>query len=703
MELVEDHDQAKVASKPFGAGQKFSNEPTEPQIQSYNSPTRAPLPTPIVFDKLEPYLTGSGYDQEELKYLKEGFRSGFRLGFQPKQFNTGAIVRNPPMDADLEKIMMTKISQEVEAGRVAGPFSSPPLENFRCSPVRLEPKKKPGEYRFIHNLSHPYGSPLSINAGIPQDNKSVNYATLDDAVTAVLATWPNTFLAKTDIKSAFKIIPVHPGDYRLLGFHWKGLYYYAKTLPMGAGSSCAVFERFSTALQHIAEQVCKVHRCIHVLDDFLFISTGYNACRQDMSSFISLCESAGVPIAHDKTAGPAQVLEFLGITIDVPGQCARLPNDKVERCRALLEGANTSRHVTLVHLQQLVGHLNFACRAVVPGRPFLAAMYSVMKKISKPHHKARLSALAKQDLVIWSSFLTSFNGRAFFQEVSKDYQLHLHTDTSTLHGYGACFRKEWFFGGWSANWRTRDIMVLEAYPILAAIATWGEQLRNKSIIFHIDNQALVHIINKGHSACEDMIPIIRILFLLGLKYNVSFSAEHIPSIKNIAADALSRFNLQVFRTSSPQAAFLPRRVPAWIHQDTFNPWGQPATSYPLWWAMCGIQWPPVLSRLTIRCGTHTGFLVRKSCSNALSCHSVQLRWCTLWPTCAINDWRHPPSLDMCRPFPWCTRWTSYQIRPTQPYSRGRCKGYGGMPHNRTPACQSHRICWLWCGKQLPWH
>ena len=256
-----------------------------------------------------------------------------------------------------------------------------------------------------------------------------------------------------------------------------------------------------TSSQHIAEQVCKIYRCIHVLD-FLFISTGYNACRHGMSSFIALCESAGVPIAHDKTAGPAQVLEFLGITVDVPGQCARLPNGKVELCRALVEGANTSRHVTLVHLQQLVGHLNFACRAVVPGRPFLAAMYSVMKKISKPHHKVRLSTLAKHHLVIWSSFLISFNGRAFFQEVSKDYQLHLHTDAPTLHGYGACFRKEWFFGGWSANWRTRDIMVLEAYPILAAIATWGEQLRNKSIIFHIDNQALVHVINKGHSACK---------------------------------------------------------------------------------------------------------------------------------------------------------------------------------------------------------
>ena len=43
-------------------------------------------------------------------------------------------------------------------------------------------------------------------------------------------------------------------------------------------------------------------------------------------------------------------------------------------------------------------------------------------------------------------------------------------------------------------------------------AMWGPLGHN------IDNQALVDIINKDHSACKDMISIIKILFLLALKY-----------------------------------------------------------------------------------------------------------------------------------------------------------------------------------------
>ena len=34
------------------------------------------------------------------------------------------------------------------------------------------------------------------------------------------------FLAKTDIKSAFRIIPIKPSDYDLLGIFWQGQYYY---------------------------------------------------------------------------------------------------------------------------------------------------------------------------------------------------------------------------------------------------------------------------------------------------------------------------------------------------------------------------------------------------------------------------------------------------------------------------------------------
>lgn len=36
-------------------------------------------------------------------------------------------------------------------------------------------------------------------------------------------TCPNCFLAKTDVKNAFRLVPIRPEDYDLLGIYWQGL------------------------------------------------------------------------------------------------------------------------------------------------------------------------------------------------------------------------------------------------------------------------------------------------------------------------------------------------------------------------------------------------------------------------------------------------------------------------------------------------
>ena len=76
-------------------------------------------------------------------------------------------------------------------------------------------------------------------------------------------------MAKTDIKNAFRLLPIHPEDYGLLGLKWKGLYYYDKCMPMGCSSSCLTFETFSTALEWIAKQKLRIDYILHLLDDFL--------------------------------------------------------------------------------------------------------------------------------------------------------------------------------------------------------------------------------------------------------------------------------------------------------------------------------------------------------------------------------------------------------------------------------------------------
>ena len=106
---------------------------------------------------------------------------------------------------------------------------------------------------------------------------------------------------------------------------------------------------------------------VHVLDDFLIIASSPHEARSQLQRFLSFCEECGIPIALEKTEGPNQTLAFLGITLDVSQSLSLLPEDKLLKCRSLLQEALSRKTMTLRELQSLLRHLNFACRVVVPG------------------------------------------------------------------------------------------------------------------------------------------------------------------------------------------------------------------------------------------------------------------------------------------------------------------------------------------------
>ena len=65
-----------------------------------------------------------------------------------------------------------------------GPFREPPVNSaFRISPLGVVPKKVPGEFLVIHNLSHPDGN--SVNEYIPREFPTVHYATVEDAISFI--------------------------------------------------------------------------------------------------------------------------------------------------------------------------------------------------------------------------------------------------------------------------------------------------------------------------------------------------------------------------------------------------------------------------------------------------------------------------------------------------------------------------------------
>jgi hypothetical protein len=259
---------------------------------------RPPLPTPGKVSNLKLLL--DGYEPHLVDNLMFGFSFGFRIHFQGAERSFEA--RNLRSALDNPKAVDSKLNKELEAGRLAGPFISPPLKYFRVSPLGMVPKKQPGDFRMIHHLSFPNGT--SVNDGIPDIETSVRYATVDDAIRLIKQAGPGCFFAKTDIKNASRIIPINPADYHLLGIKWREFYYYDRAMPMGCSSSCRTFETFSTAVEWIAREKLLIDKLLHLLDDFLIISSTYFVCKAHLDLFIILCDFLGIPIAPDKTFGP---------------------------------------------------------------------------------------------------------------------------------------------------------------------------------------------------------------------------------------------------------------------------------------------------------------------------------------------------------------------------------------------------------------
>lgn len=505
------------------------------------------LPTPIKFFKILPFL--QGYNSDLVEILQQGFSQGFRLHFEGTQASRQH--NNLKSALQFPDIVSTKINKEIEAGRIAGPFTSVPFDTFIVSPLGIVPKKTLGEFRLIHHLSFPSGS--SINDEISSEFSSVSYATIYDAVKLIKIAGKGCFLAKTDIKHAFRIIPISPKDYNLLGIKFDGLFYYDKCMPMGCSSSCKTFETFSSAINWIGIYKLGIQHLLHILDDFLFVAPSLSLCQQQLDIFLQFCHYVGIPIAPEKTVGACTTLTFAGIELDTILQEARLPLDKLDKGRALISHFLTRKKVTLKELQSLNGFLNFACSVVLPGRAFLRRLINLTMGITKSHHLLRLTREVKLDLHVWFEFFNTFNGRSFLlDDIWYDsVKLNLYTDASGKLGFGAIFGDKWCFGSWPDSWKGRNIAFLEFYPIVLSLYLWAPKMKNQCILFFTDNEALVFCINKQTCKDKDLMFFVRKLVLICLQYNILFKAKHIPGIHNFLADALSRQQVDRFQACAP--------------------------------------------------------------------------------------------------------------------------------------------------------
>ena len=167
---------------------------------------------------------------------------------------------------------------------MAGPFPHHSIHGGQVSRFGIIPKHhQTNSWRLIVDLSHPPG--FSVNDGIPKHLCSLQYVNIDDAIHQVIKLGPGPLLAKADIKSAFRLLPVHPADQQLLQMTWKGFVYLDTCLPFGLRSAPKLFNITADLLLWCVQQqgVCHV---MHYLDDFLMLgSPSSNQCHQSLETF----------------------------------------------------------------------------------------------------------------------------------------------------------------------------------------------------------------------------------------------------------------------------------------------------------------------------------------------------------------------------------------------------------------------------------
>ena len=474
-------------------------------------------------------------------YIISGFTEGFKLNFHGK--NQSLSSSNSPSASTLPEVIDATIENELSLARIAGPYSSPPFQHFKSSPLALRQKKEGGRYRMLHNLSYLYNS-QSVNANIPQEFATVSYSSITDAIHLIQKCSPNVFLAKSDISEAYRLVPIHPTDYHLTGFQWKNLYYYDRCLPQGCRSSCQIFETISSAFLWILKTHFGYDTIVKVLDDFLFVASSRETCQEMLISFQNLADTIGLPLAPHKTVGPTKVLTFLGIELDVQTHTARLPPEKLSLYSENINKVLSSSKITLKELQSLIGQLQFSTSVVRYGKAFIRRLIDQTMGVSKPFYYIRVRKDEKEDLRMWRAFLRHYNGVTIIRppSLASSDSVNMYTDACKL-GFGGTFGRCWIQEKFPNNWSTYSITFLEIYPIYVLLSVFAHKLRNSKLTFYCDNEAVVTILNKQTSKNKDVMHVVRFIDYLQLLFNFSIVGRHIPGHSNVLADRLSRFQV----------------------------------------------------------------------------------------------------------------------------------------------------------------
>ena len=335
------------------------------------------------------------------------------------------------------------------------------------------------------------------------------------------------------------------------------------------------------------------------------VHASHDTCASYMAKLQEICSFIGAPLSPDKTQGPFQIITYLGLTLNFLKQVVQIALEKISKALDQIDSIlyshetknkNMKGKIQVRQLQQLTGLLNFICKAVPCGCPFLRRLYNLQAKVlppqtvpctkPKPHYKIHLDKGARQDLIMWKKFLSSpdfliHREVKFLHLISQNNQgLQIFADAAgnAMLGFGYILPEKgiWAYAHWPLGFfkqQTPNISLLELYAIVIAVEMWAPLIQGKQICLHSDNEATVFCINKKSSRNQECMFLICHLTLTCMKFQIYMMAQHYHRKKNVLADVLSRGKIQHFYQLSCTLSMNPKPAPL------------PATLWPISWQL----------------------------------------------------------------------------------------------------------------------
>ena len=173
---------------------------------------------------------------------------------------------------DHPEVIDDYLAKECSLGRMLGPFTMDDLAalpQYQINRVGVIPKGHgTGKWRLITDLSFP--PERSVNDGIDPVLCSLSYLSVEQVSKIAARLGRGALLAKMDIESAYRLIPVHPQDRPLQAMQWRERVYINPKLPFGLCSAPKLFNAVADALEWYVRQQ-GVEHIGHYLDDFIVL------------------------------------------------------------------------------------------------------------------------------------------------------------------------------------------------------------------------------------------------------------------------------------------------------------------------------------------------------------------------------------------------------------------------------------------------